>query len=840
MTSNRLALSLTLASSLLVACGGGGDARSPDRPNLRLDPETLRLDFPRGNVLPGTGSNMIPVRLLGLQTDQLNTNLGPELNVTRAASWTITGNLRDPAVATLADDIRNAGSLRDVQDIISSVRLLTNDSPLQGTINATYRFGQQDYVRSSNFTVAPPVPLGAPYIDGQAAIAFNPLKPGATFKTEYKLLQALRDIAVQENQTGRVTFCSTNTDIVSFEEKPYLDSVETTFTSPFTLSNNTEIVSLEIYAMSAETTPQLTCDQLGQRSDPNDDSSPLIEAVARKTIQIIPAIVTSMEVCSITNPAANICDPITGALNQGFVKQCKGLDTNGNLITSVNEPAGEDVQMAAKLVYTNPQNVNQPLLTQYQCSGTDRLSWAVNNVPGANIFDANGLDEEGGFGDFISQSAYEAIKANNPQNKVTATFVNSLDDNGEPEDTISADLTLKLTDATVSAITVTPVDHIVDNTVLLNLVGAGIKYDTRCTFGTVNTTQGACSGGNVSWSVVDDTLIEVDQNIGASVTVNSVDQQTEGSTVLKTTYNGATTNGTPITVDTNVDVKIDPIVSLRLLQTVRASETPPAGAPTDRVEDSFSCLTTTSPTPEPPTIQYHAYALFESQQNAEGLSDQDIIDIKANNPNSGYFDLFFDVTNQPQVTFAAVPGYWAGNESADRVCFSASASDSSPEPAIPDPSDPDFDPTDPSQAPVPTDPAEVSVGGIVVANLPNLFPAGAPPARFSATSKGLLEPVGINRFATVCIRVFIDENADQKYNGPEGQSVGEPISYEGSSVLVTNEGSSDLCTGSEGQVETEQRNSPNQQVTLPAFYAQGLATDPLLQMSDDSQPPAAP
>ncbi|MGB1908236.1 MAG: hypothetical protein ACPHN3_12900, partial [Spongiibacter sp.] len=88
MTSIRLALSLTLASSLLVACGGGGDARSPDRPNLRLDPETLRLDFPRGNVLPGTGSNMIPVRLLGLQTDQLNTNLGPELNVTRAASWT--------------------------------------------------------------------------------------------------------------------------------------------------------------------------------------------------------------------------------------------------------------------------------------------------------------------------------------------------------------------------------------------------------------------------------------------------------------------------------------------------------------------------------------------------------------------------------------------------------------------------------------------------------------------------------------------------------------------------------------------------------------------------------
>lgn len=790
MTSNRLALSLTLASSLLVACGGGGDARSPDRPNLRLDPNTLRLDFPRGKTLPGTGSNMIPVRLLGLQTDQINTNLGPELNVTRGATWTLSGNLGNPAIAELADEIRSAGNLRDVQDIISTVRLMTTDQPVSAIINANYRFMGQDYDVPGNFTIAPPVPLGSPTIEGEGNIAFDPLQPGISYTTEYQQLQALRDIAVKENQTDTVRFCAQDANgnpssIVSFEAAPYNGSVETTITSPFDLNNNTQSVSVEIYTLDAS----LTCDQLGKPVDPNDPNGPVHKAIAQKTITLIPAIVTTMEVCSITNPQPNICDPITGALNQAFLPSCKGLDSNGNVITNVTEPAGESVQMVAKLVYTNPNNANQPLLTQYQCSGANRLSWSTQRVGVNGIFDSNGIDPDFGVGNFISQTAYEKIASQNPANKVTATFINTPAQSGAPAQTISADLTLKLNDARVSGLSITPVNHTVLNTVLLNLVGEGIDYNATCTFGTVNAITAPCPAGAVIWSTQDPTLIEITPSTKADINVNSVDGQTAGSTSLTATFSGLTVSGQPLDQTVTVDVVRDPVVSLRLLQVERVSEGAPRNSD-NRIEDPFSCMSTTEFDPEDggapiaPGIQYHAYALFESEQNVLGRTVQDIeANMKASDPNSGFFNSYVEVTDIQDIRFAAVPGYWSESNNPDRVCYSATV--------------------DPTTAAVPVSeppPEQLPTNQLFT---PLYDRVGRDAAEFAGAEKGELTPIGLTRFAMVCVRAYFDSDQDNVFTANSD----DVITFEGTTTLVETNGESEpsVCKQSEGPIEEQGR-----------------------------------
>jgi hypothetical protein len=815
MTSKRLALSLAFASSfLLVACGGGGDAKSPDRPNLRLDPATLRIDFPQGAELPGTASNKTPVRLLGLQTDLINTNLGPELNVTTQANWSITGNpvgsLRDPRVAQLAEDFRRAGNLRDVQDILSTIRLLTTDDTINAKIKYVLNFKGKNYSDEAAFTVVPPKPLGPPFIGGPSDIAFNPLEPNATYTTDYQLLQALVDLSVRENQTDTVNFCTDKPNIVAFEETPYDGAVATTFTSPFTVDNNSDIVNVIISTVRAP----LTCDKLGTRSDPNDANSPLIKPVAQKTVRVIPAIVTAMEVCGITNPALNICSQSTGSLNPDFIENCKGLDSPGNIINSINVPAGENTQMVAKLSYTNPANLNQPLLTQYQCSGKDRLSWTTEPT----VFDGNGLDSKGGFGDFISQAAYEAIKSSGPQSKVTATFNNG--ESATPK-TISANLTLKLTDANVTSLAVNPVNHVKSNTVLLNLLGRGIAYSTACTFGSVNKTVDAeCGDGNISWSVSDSNLLAIDNSQGSNVTVSSVDGVTEGSAVLTAKYTGL---GGPHEVITTIDVEIDPIVSVRLLQKKRESE----GGARDtsvKVTDSFSCLSTTSPTPPagkeplPPAIQYYAHAMFQSQSS--GLSGSEIINLPATDSR------YFDITNQPGVTFAAIPGYWSGNTSTDRICYSATE-------------EPTQSPEEDGDPEVPTADALLKLPtGLIIANLPALPGDYKDPAQFSQDQRGRMEPIGIQRFATVCVRVFIDTNGNGKYNpAPDPSTPGEPISYEGSSVLISGDGESPngFCKSNEPRIEAEQSSGPDNQATLPSVYALGLYSDPFLQNSEGMQ-----
>ncbi|MBQ0797425.1 hypothetical protein, partial [Zhongshania sp.] len=146
MKTKILALSLTLAASLLVACGGGGDARSPDRPGLTIDPTTLRMEFVDNiSTLPGTGNgSRISVRMLALRTDGIEKNVGPELVITDQVNWQLSSNLGSPKKAELdvntdgSPKFRNAGRDGKVQDILNRVQMSTNDATINATVTATF------------------------------------------------------------------------------------------------------------------------------------------------------------------------------------------------------------------------------------------------------------------------------------------------------------------------------------------------------------------------------------------------------------------------------------------------------------------------------------------------------------------------------------------------------------------------------------------------------------------------------------------------------------------------------------------------------------------------------
>ena len=130
------------------------------RPNPGLDPSSLRIDFPLGNQLAGTGTNSIPVRMLALQTDGVEINLGPELNVTRDTQWSLSGTSDSLAVADLADEVRDAGQLREVLDILSTVRLASTDTLKNLNIIGRYNFQGTPYTITEPFTIVPPVVSG--------------------------------------------------------------------------------------------------------------------------------------------------------------------------------------------------------------------------------------------------------------------------------------------------------------------------------------------------------------------------------------------------------------------------------------------------------------------------------------------------------------------------------------------------------------------------------------------------------------------------------------------------------------------------------------------------------
>ncbi|CAA0078353.1 Uncharacterised protein [Zhongshania aliphaticivorans] len=771
MKTNTLALSLTLAASLLVACGGGGDARSPDRPGAGLDPDSLRVDFPLGNQLAGTGTNFIPVRMLATQTDGVEINLGPELNVTADTQWSLGGSVGSPAIAELADEIRDAGELRDVQDILSTVRLASTDTLKNLTITGLYNFQGTAYSVTEPFTIVPPIVSGPKYISGQDVIALNPSDPTDTETVNYQLLQNLQGLpGVTENSTVNATFCADNSHFVFGEtQTPSTGAVApATITNPFTSSDQNQI-AVTVFAI-----------ENGESC--TDDT---VDKIASLIVTLVPATVSEMAICAVANPAADACDTSDQVFfNTDYLDQCKGLTED-----SIDVPAAQRLQMVAKLTYTNPSNPNQAPFDKYQCSGPGILTWSADPT---TIF-AEGPDETTGDASLISQADYEAIADQDPASTVTGIYED--DSNAAIQDTLE----LKLVDAEVTAISIVRADGTTpaEDTIYLNVFNDGIDYVAMCTFVDFDSSDTiACPAANVSWTIDQGTLVTVDPaNNSNSTTVDPISGATVDVPVVATltaTYEDGISD---VSDNRTINVVADEVVELHLYQVSNAN------SPDDIYIDEFSCVGRTDlvgdladgETYIRGNQQFYAYAVFES-----GIDD--VTDAYLANPKLNSDSPLKDVTDHERTIFSAVSGYWSGNASDSPSCVSS---------AIEIPG------------------ADQIPGADEIPGLPEI--SSEPAASFGQT-KGSLESRGLLRLSTVCVQAFIDSDDDGFTEGDitteEGSTVLVLPAADDDLLTYTNE----LCEILE-PVLTLGGNFPGLEgpgLVLPLVYTVSTIVDPIL------------
>lgn len=820
MKTLKHGLPLALVVSLLTACGGGGGSNSPDRPGLRLDPDTLRIEFPNGNILAGTGNAMIPARMLGLQTDGVQDNQGPELNVTAKTQWSITGADNTPQVAALAEEVRNAGSLGNVIDILSTVRLTTADTTKNLTLRGSYAFDGTTYNLSEAFTVRPPIPNGNPFISGPEVIALDPVSDVVPTDVAYRLLQPLKEIPTPENQTGTVRFCSLPqpAEFLKFEgSQPYTGgSAPATLKNPFFNNDDDQVVTVTIVVID----PQYTCDKIGTDVTPNDGVDNVLEGKYPKQVQLIPAVVQAggVTVCGVVNPEVDACDDAGNFNNEAYLSECRGLNS-----ASINVPAGENLQMVARLNYTNPNNANQTAFVDYRCAASGRLTWSANS---GTIF-ADGLDATNGSASLISRSEFQKIADTNPNAVVTGSF-----DNKNNSPVVTDTLRLNLVDSTVTDIEIVPVDPDPNapDTIFLNILEEDLDYRAQCTFGETNPVVASCTDACVGWSVSNGDVLTVNPTTGSTTSVSSTDNQTVGSADLKATYTcaaGISDSRTITTVD-------DPVVELHLLQVSNANQ------PDQRNVDAFSCVGRTdlvgTLAPGDTFIngsqQFYAHALFES-------------DVAGYNGDPRTLP---DVSGADAVKFSALPGYANG----DGTCASALPLE------IPEfPGGGDDTGTDSPLAGIPI------LGGILDFYLGDVIdiltlpldelpgaPGGGgdtpglnpgPAASFTGEQKGKLQSNGQLRLSTVCIQSFIDSDGDDSF------SEDDIIAAESSTVLVLPAADDDLLSFSNELCEilepaltlgvgTPIEGALPAGIVVPLVYGVSLIADPVLAALDGTVP----
>jgi hypothetical protein len=776
MKTNTLALSLTLAASLLVACGGGGDARSPDRPSPGLDPSSLRIDFPNGSQLAGTGTNSIQARMLALQTDGVENNLGPELNVTAGTQWTLGGSIGSPAIAKLADAVRDAGQLRDVLDIISTVRLASTDTLKNLTITGKYPLKGTTYTITEPFTVVPPLVSGNKYISGQTVIAFNPSNPQAKANANYQLLQNLQGLpGVTENSTANATFCSSNSKLAFGPTVVPANGAAfapATISNPFTDSDQSQ-VSVTITAVSNAQGAPVPCGSEGA-----------IE-IASLVVNLIPATVSKVTVCAVANPAADACNGVSS--NQNFFKtqylsSCKGLDNS-----TVKVPAAQRLQLVAELTYTNPQNPNQQPVVEYQCKGPDVLAWSATPT---TIF-SEGPDAVDGDASLVSQSAYAALPVSDRTSVAKGTYTNDL---GTTQQTVISDtLNLQLVDAEVTAIKIVRADGQTPandtDTIFLNVFNDGIDYIAMCTFKDFDSTDTiACPATFVSWELNNTDRLSVSPKQNSNTTtVNPKDDAAagDGTAVLRARYTDGISD---VQATRTINAVDDEVVELHLYQASNAN------SPDEVSIDEFSCVGRTDLVG---TVadgenylrgnqRFYAFALFES--GADDMSAAFLANPKADG------SPLVDVTNRERLIFSALSGYWSGNSSASPSCVSSAVN-------IP--------------------------GADQVPGLPET--SGTPAASFGQ-AKGSLESNGLLRLSTVCVQAFIDSDDD-------GFTEGDITTEEGSTVLVLPVADDDLLTYSNELCETLEPvltlggNFPGLEgpgLVIPLVYTVSTIVDPIL------------
>lgn len=822
MKTFKHALTLALAAGLLSACGGGGGSNSPDRPGLRLDPETLRIEFPNGNILAATGNAMIQARMLALQTDGIEDNQTPELNVTADTSWSITGDDNDPVVAAVADEVRDAGSLGDVIDILSTVRLTTADTTKSLALAGSYSFSGETYNLSSPFTVRPPIPNGPAFISGPGAIALDPLNNVVPDDVAYQLLQPLKEIPTPENQTDTVRFCSDSDFLLFNGDQPYTQgSAPATIINPFFDNDDNQTVVVTVQVID----PDFDCDEIGETQIGGTDENPIfLSPDYTKTVQLIPAVVQAggVTVCGIINPEVDACGTDGTFNDASYLSDCRGLNSS-----SIDVPAGENLQMVARLNYTNPSNGNQPAFTDYRCAASGRLTWSASGDP---IF-ANGLDQDNGSGSLISRSEFLDIADSNPNSDVTGSFDNN---NGSPA--ITDSLTLNLVDSTVSDIEIVPIDPDPNapNTIFLNILQEDLDYRAQCTFGESSPVTATCADACVSWSVEDEDLLTVNPETGSTTTVSSADGSTVGSADLIATYTCA-----PGINDTQeVTTVDDPVVELHLLQVSNANEDPEV-----RNVDAFSCVGRTDlvgtladgETFINGSQQFYAHALFQS--DADLLSDEERANL---DPST-----LPDVSGADAVVFSSLPGYANG----DGSCATALGLEL---PDVPG-SGGDGDGSLLSGIPILGGLLDFYLGDVIdiltipLDSLPGLpgggdggFGAG-PAASFSGEMKGRLQANGQLRLSTVCIQSFIDND------GSGGLTDGDDLAQESSSVLVLPAADDNLLNFSNELCEilepaltlgagTPASGFVPAGVVVPLVYGVSLIADPVLNVLDDTVP----
>jgi hypothetical protein len=808
MNTKLLSISLAMITSMLVACGGGGDARSPDRPNPKIDPTTLRIDFPDvilKNKLPGLGTSKIeegiPVRLVALQTDGIEFNIGPELNVTDKATWSIEG-ADTPVLAELSAPVRNAISFGKVKDILSSTFYPeknpdnTVNPKVKLTVKALFNFEGRDYPVTGEFFVIPPTRIGKPQIIGPDTIAIDPFDPNATATASYQLLQDLAFVEIRENRTGEAMFCAGSvdkdtggitdkSDIFEFESYDS-DQVEAevVINNPFTNENNQEGIIFTISAID----PDGTCSDLY-------DERENLTIFASKTVKVEPAKVTSVDVCTIIEPLGNPCNG-DGFLETELVEQtltsCIGLDSATSAITEATVPAASTLQMIAKLHYENPANTdNDQPFDRYRCSAKSYLTWKGVTT---DIFMADDLsqNEIDGTATTIPQKIYlENLGTPGKNNSVvTASFRNST--SATP---ITGSLTVKLTDATVSNVTITPISTkgvlatpATDQEYTINIGGFETekRFIAICTYsnGTNTAIDAPCADGTVRWTVGSSNVLSATPAVDTITTVKPAIPATPvlGTSFLKATYK----NSTALKDIDEVDVTVinDPLVELVLVQ----------ADPTERAIDEFSCLGSgnyslaVSEAGGPAaafgaasTQQYYAHALFKSQYDSD------------NPPSRLDLDFYEDVTGLDSIVFSALGGYF---NSEDNICVTEPASGAIPQPT----------------------PSEQKL------------------AEFSAATKGLLVVNGNPRLGTMCIQVFSDLGGQAGVYDPPRPSTPplekETLSKNGSSVLIQPAATAELEAQavSNCALFEEAINGGAGPRVLPAMFEAGYQSDPVISL----------
>ncbi len=640
-------------------------------------------------------------------------------------------------------------STGDVGEIWRTGRLPSSDNDVTVTVTGIY----ENITRTGNITVQAPIPDGLPNILGPNLVPINPVISDETFVTGYKLIQKLQNSSIDEDRTNLVKFCSSSSFANETDAAPTDGLADVTFSNPFDPSNSTPSpVALEIYTVARDA----ACSNSNKLQVLN--------------VQIIPAQVSEIDSCVIVNPKADTCDGDGIFFKQDYLTQCRGLDQD-----SVIVPAAQSLQMVAKLTYNNPSNSSQSDLIRYQCGSPNSLKWNADN----NAIFSSTLDTNQGDAVLIDRDSYLLLAEDNRESTVTASYTYTGEAGNE---TVSAPLTLQLTDAQVDSLSIIRVDAPSEDgpdDLSLSILGNTFDYRANCEYlidPVAGTTESVPC--DVEWTLTPDTILQLQPTSGDETTVGELDDRLaglEGTVTLTATYNDGFSSKT---ATREINAIEDELVALRLLQ---LSET----QSNEHVVDSFSCLgrddlvgTLGEGQNYVPGAQfYFAHAQFETSTAEQAEDPASLKDVT-----------FFD-----GLKLSSISGY---SDGAGGCVTSA-------------------DPT----GSLPTD----------------QLPATTAAADFDADTKNKLLPQGLLRLNTVCIRAYVD--LDESGDVSEGDIVGN----ESSTVLVLPAADdnlltemSDLCEVLEpvltlGSVAGDPIASG---LVIPLVYGLAQIADPLLATID--------